>query len=107
MFKMIDKKGAVLKSDNINDLCDKIIDNHNGECHFFNGYTLLTDDDFLKTYLTNTKNYTKYLELFRLIKSPRKNLEKSNPKLYLATKKPMSIFNYVKSLQWQKITTTH
>ena len=104
---MIDKKGAVLKSDNISDLCDKIIDNHNGECHFFIDYALLTDDDFLKTYLTNAKNYTKYLELFRLIKRPRKSLVKSSPKLYVATKKPMSIFNYVKSLQWQKKTNTH
>jgi hypothetical protein len=71
MFKIVVREwGIYIKSFEIIDLWRFMVSNPEFEFEFWKDYTPLTKDEFLKTYLIETKSYRQYLELYRILHKP-------------------------------------
>ena len=69
MYKLIATElEMVIKSHDIYELWKFIVSNKNLEYLFLIDYDPITTDEFLKTFLYQTKNYQDYLRLYRCLK---------------------------------------
>ena len=72
MFKLIAKQNDyLLKSYDIGELWRFVISHTDWDYQFYIDYTPITIDEFLKTYLQESKDFRGYLFLFHAMKKPR------------------------------------
>lgn len=73
MYKLIFKfNGHIEKSYDIYRLWRFIVSNPNGEYQFFIDYMPIDKEDFLKSFLNNSKDYNDYLILYKFLNETTK-----------------------------------
>ena len=71
MFKVTTKSaGIIIKSFEIVTLYKFIVSNPDFDFQFWKGYVPLTNSEFLKTYLYETKNHQEYMQMYVILNKP-------------------------------------